>query len=249
MIAYLKQLVNFLMGWSPIFTPIFRERKVKDMLQNSKRKSCKDVFKAFLIAMAHYAGVFEFPVIQPTYYIPNKLIAFSKSISCNDYNQWVHFFEDDYKFERIWKNPKKYLEKLKLYNGVILPDFSLYRDMPYVMQLWNIYRSRAIGFWLQQNGVKVIVNIRYADRRTYNCCCDGISKHCVIAIGSHGTLKNRDDRHFFTEGLEFVVKKLEPLAIVVYGKVPDKIFEKYKNAGIQIIQFESSYSTSRKEVC
>ena len=143
-----------------------------------------------LSPLAYYAGVFEFPVIRPTRWIPNRLIAFSKAVSNTDYDQWVHFFEDDYLFERIWRNPKKYLDLLKRYNGVILPDFSLYRDMPFVMQLWNIYRSRAIGFWLQLNGIKVIVNVRYADRRTYRCCCDGISRHCVIAIGTHGTIKN-----------------------------------------------------------
>lgn len=105
---------------------------------NSQRKNCIDVFNAFLVTLATYAGIFEFPCIKATYDIPNKLISFSKCISCKDYNQWVHFYEDDHLFERIWRNPQKYLDILKRYNGVILPDFSLYRDMPLVMQLWNI---------------------------------------------------------------------------------------------------------------
>ena len=232
----------------PIFTPEMG-RKDSDMsLINSQRKGCRDVFNAFLVTLAYYAGVFEFPVIQPTRWIPNRLIAFSKAVSNTDYDQWIHFFEDDYQFERLWRNPKKYLDLLKRYNGVILPDFSLYRDMPFVMQLWNIYRSRAIGFWLQQNGIKVIVNVRYADRRTYRCCCDGISKHCVIAIGTHGTIKNKEDRHYFSEGLAVVIKRLEPIAIVVYGSAPEAIFGSYRNDGIQIIQFPSDYSASHKEV-
>lgn len=215
---------------------------------NAQRKGCKDVFNAFLVALAYYAGAFEFPIIQPTYWIPNRLIAFSKALSCTDYNQWVHFFEDDYLFERIWRNPQRYLDILRRYNGVILPDFSLYRDMPFVMQIWNIYRSRAIGFWLQTNGIKVIVNIRYADKRTYRCCCDGISKHSVIAVGTHGTLKNREDRFFFCEGLDAIVRRLHPNAIVVYGAAPDSIFEKYRETGIQIIQFDSGYAISHQEV-
>lgn len=215
---------------------------------NAQRKGCKDVFNAFLVALAYYAGAFEFPIIQPTYWIPNRLIAFSKALSCTDYNQWVHFFEDDYLFERIWRNPQRYLDILCRYNGVILPDFSLYRDMPFVMQIWNIYRSRAIGFWLQTNGIKVIVNIRYADKRTYRCCCDGISKHSVIAVGTHGTLKNREDRFFFCEGLDAIVRRLHPNAIVVYGAAPDSIFEKYRETGIQIIQFDSGYAISHQEV-
>jgi len=215
---------------------------------NSVRTGCKDVWNAFLVAVAHYAGLFEFPVIQPNYSIPNRLISFSKAINSKDYNQWVHFFEDDYLFERLWRNPERYLEILKRFNGIILPDWSLYRDMPFVMQLWNIYRSRAIGFWLQLNGVSVIVNIRYADRRTYKYCCDGVPRHCVIAVGTHGTIKNREDRKYFTEGLNYVIRILEPIVIVVYGSAPDDIFDKYRRKSIKIVVFESDYSASHKEV-
>ncbi len=209
---------------------------------NSIRKGCKDVFNAFLVAYAVYAGLFEFPVIKPTNCIPNRLIPFSKAISSKDFNQWVHFYEDDYLFEKLWSKPEKYLEILKKYKGVILPDFSLYRDMPLVMQLWNIYRSRAIGCWLQRNGVIVIPNIRYGDKRTYRICCDGISKCGVIAVGSHGTLKNKEDRRIFAEGLAVVVNRIQPKVIVVYGFVPDDIFGPYKEQGIEIVHFESDFS-------
>lgn len=212
--------------------------------ENGIRKGCKDVFNAFLVACAIYAGVFEFPVIRACYDIPNRLIAFSKCISCRDYNYWVHFYEDDYLFERLWRNPKKYLPILQRYNGVILPDFSLYRDMPLVMQLWNIYRSRAIGFWLQANGVKVIPNVRYGDRRTYKCCCDGLPRKAVISIGSHGTLKLLADREIFAKGLDIVVKRLQPVAIIVYGSAPESIFQKYIDMGIEIYHFTSDYGNA-----
>ena len=215
---------------------------------NSQRKSCKEVFNAFLVAFANYCGIFEFPCIYPIHEVPNRLIAFSKAVSNKDFDQWVHFYEDDYLFERIWRNPKRYLSLLKKYNGVILPDFSVYRDMPFVMQLWNIYRSRAVGCWLQANGIKVIANVRYGDKRTYRCACDGLSKHCVIAVGTHGTIKNREDRRIFVAGLEVVVKILQPTTIVVYGSAPKSIFAKYEETGIQIIQFDSNYATVHKEV-
>jgi|LSQX01.2.fsa_nt_gb hypothetical protein len=232
----------------PGFTPEIWRKDLDMSLINSQRKGYRDVFNSFLVSLAYYAGTFEFPIIQPTYWIPNRLIAFSKAVSNTDYDQWIHFYEDDYRFERIWRNPRQYLNVLKRYNGVILPDFSLYRDMPLVMQLWNIYRSRAIGFWLQLNGIKVIVNIRFADKRTYRYCCDGVAKHCVIALGTHGTLKNKEDRRYFCEGLAAVIKRLEPAAIVVYGSAPEDIFGPYKKAGIKIIQFPSDYSISHKEV-
>ena len=211
-------------------------------LTNSMRRNCRDVFNSFLVRFAEFAGLFEFPVIKPTNRIPNRLIPFSRAISSKDYDQWVHFYEDDYLFEKLWSKPEKYLEILKKYNGVILPDFSLYRDMPFVMQLWNIYRSRAIGCWLQRNGVTVIPNIRYGDKRTYRICCDGISKCGVIAVGSHGTLKNKEDRRIFAEGLSVVVNRIQPQVIVVYGFVPDDIFAQHKERGIEIVHFESDFS-------
>lgn len=198
--------------------------------------------------MATYCGVFEFPRIMPCHEIPNRLIVFSKAVSCKDYNQWVHFFEDDYLFERLWRNPRRYIEILRRYNGVILPDFSVYRDMPFVMQLWNIYRSRAIGAWLQANDIKVIANVRFGDARTYRFSCDGVSKHCVIAIGTHGNLKQKEDRYFLTSGLDAIVKRLKPSAIIVYGSAPDSVFAKYRYSGITIIPFKSDFSASHRKV-
>lgn len=215
---------------------------------NSARKGCKDVFNAFLVSTATYAGIIEIPCIEPCNEVPRKIIAFSKAISSKTYKQWVHFYEDDYLFERLWNNPRKYLSILARFQGVILPDFSLYRDMPLVMQLWNIYRSRAIGHWLQANGVKVIPNIRFGDQRTYNVCCLGIEKHSVISIGSHGNLKNRLDREIFLKGVDKLVKTLEPRVIIIYGAAPNKYFQKYKDAGIRIVQFDSDFATSHKEV-
>ena len=216
-------------------------------LNNCSRRNCRDVFKSFLVRFAEYAGIFEFPVIKPTISIPNKLIPFSKAISSKVYDQWVHFYEDDYLFEKLWNNPLKYLEILKKFNGVILPDYSLYRDMPFVMQLWNIYRSRAIGCWLQRNGVVVIPNMRYGDKRTYKICCDGVYKGGTISVGTHGTLKNKEDRRIFIEGLAVVVNSVCPSAIVVYGSAPEEIFGIYRDQGIRIIHFESDFSMAMKQ--
>ena len=211
-------------------------------------KKYKDVFNAFLLTFATYAGIFEFPRIKGTTEIPNRLIAFSKAMSCNDYDQWIHFYEEDFLFERLWRNPKRYLKKISQFNGVILPDFSCFRTMPLIMQLWNIFRSRAIGCWLQRHGIKVIPNIRYGDARTYRVTCDGIQKKSVIAIGTLGNLKRKIDREIFFKGLDVVVRILEPRVIVVYGSAPDKYFNKYKKMGIKIVQFDCETSTSHKEV-
>lgn len=200
------------------------------------------MWNAFLVSSADYEGFYEFPVIQSENSVPNRLIPFSKAIKSKDCDQWVHFFEDDYLFERVWRNPKRYLGILKRFNGVILPDFSVYRDMPYAMQVWNIYRSRAVGSWLQENGVKVIANIRYGDDRTYKISCDGAPRGCTVAVGTHGTLKHLDDKRYFVEGLKVAIKELRPSTIVVYGSAPEDAFGACRDMGIEVVQFDSDFA-------
>ena len=214
---------------------------------NSTRSGCKDVFHAFLVENATYDGFLEIPTIEYGSYRPKKLIPFSKCISSSDYDCWVHFYEDDANFERIWNNPRKYLPILKKFAGVICPDFSLYRDMPLVMQFWNVYRSRAIGRWLQDNSINVIANIRFSDSRTYKTACCGIPKNGTIAIGTHGCIRIKEERSYLCKGIEYIVKELNPKIIVVYGAAPDDIFEQYRNQGIEILQFNSDFAISRKE--
>lgn len=209
-----------------------------------------DVFHSFLVEDADYEGYIELPKIKTSKLIPEKLAPFSKCISksWNDFDCWVMFYEHDVKFERLWNNPKQYLEKLKKFKGVISPDFSLYRNMPLVMQQWNTYRSRALAVWLQNNGIEVIPNVRFNDERTYNFCFDGIERFKTIAVGTHGCIKGRVDKDYFKKGLAELVKRLSPKTIIVYGATPDDIFKVYKDAGIEILSFESEFSKSRKQV-
>ena len=118
--------------------------------------------------------------------------------------------------------------------------------MPLVMQEWNVYRGRAIAHWLQENGVPVIPNIRWGDERTYELCCSGIQHGGTIAIGSHGCVKLLQERTPFTKGLDYVIKRIQPDTIVVYGKTPDIIFDEYRKSGIVVKQFESDFCIAHR---
>lgn len=213
---------------------------------NKERNGCRDVFHAYFVEDAKYEGTLEIPYIERETDIPERLISFTEALRTNDYNQWVHFYEDDSNFEKLWSRPRMYLPRLKKFRGVISPDFSTYRDMPLVMQAWNTYRNRATGHWLQSNGIKVIPNVRWGDERSYDFCCLGARKHSVIAIGSHGLIKIKEERKYFIEGLQYVVNVLHPIGIVVYGSTPREIFSKYKEAGIKIVAFSSDISKAMK---
>jgi len=44
------------------------------------------------------------------------------------------------------------------------------------------------------------------------------------------------------------VKKLAPEAIVVYGSAPDDIFGRYRECGIEIVQFDCETTSAHKAV-
>ena len=91
------------------------------------------------------AGYYQMPVLEPCNYIPDDIIGFNYALTSKNKDCGIHFYIDDYQFERIWTQPQLYLEKLSEYQCIFTPDFSLYTDMPIAMKIWNIYRSRLIG--------------------------------------------------------------------------------------------------------
>ena len=99
-----------------------------------------DVFKSELVRDAYFSSNYEFPLLKKTSFKPTRAIPFDKITGTKDYEQWIHFYIHDYSFERMWNNPKQYLPLLEKFKGVITTDFSLYREMPLAIQIWNTYR-------------------------------------------------------------------------------------------------------------
>ena len=60
-------------------------------------------------------------------------------------------------------------------------------------------------------------------------------------------LKYPDFTVALMQGLEIVIRRLDPKVIVIYGAAPDKYFDIYRKAGIRIVQFDSSFAVSHKE--
>ena len=207
-----------------------------------------DVFKSRLVQGAYFSEVYEFPRIQRTKFAPKRAIPFDKAVRATDYEQWVHFYIHDYCFERIWNNPQQYLPMLKRFEGVITPDFSLYRELPLAMQIWNTYRNRAIAYWLQSNGVNIVPNVRWGDERTYAFAFEGIAQGGTVAVSTNGCIQKKLDRYYFQKGLARMVEVLRPDTIVNYSYAPDNIFGEYRAQGIKVVAIENYALTVRKAV-
>lgn len=167
-------------------------------------------------------GYYEIPQILPEEYEPiENWLDFNSAVSEKDRkDKGVHFFLDDYRFERVWHDLKRYAEMLTEYQAVTSPDFSLFTDYPLAVQLWNHYRKHYIGAYLQRCGIKVYPSICWSDSRSFDFCFDGEPIGGCIAISSVGTQMSKETKRNFLAGYEEMIKRLEPTTILFYGTVP-----------------------------
>lgn len=154
----------------------------------------------------------------------------------------VHFFVDDYQFNRLWTNPDAYLEKLRRFQYVFTPDFSPYADFPKAVQVFNHFRKHWIGAYLQENGVRVIPTVTWSYPPSYDFCFDGEPKNAVVAISSVGCMKSKRNKQMLIDGYNEMVKRLEPSCIIFYGNVPDEC----KGNIIRVKPFQDKF---KKAVC
>ena len=143
-------------------------------------------------------------------------------------NGTAHFFLDDYRFERCWRNPDSQIEELKKYDGVLSPDFSMYTNYPQAMQIWQVYRNRWCACYWQSLGIKVIPTISWSDEQSFKYCFLGVQKGSTVAIGTVGVLNDEYAKTLFMQGFKEMLKRLEPKEILIYGNKLSEL-EGYKN--------------------
>ena len=129
----------------------------------------------------------------------------------------VHFFIHDYQFERIWQRPIRYTDFLRKFSFCLTPTFSTYLDMPYALNVYNVYRNRWCGRFWQDFGIQVIPAITFGSFENIDVYCAGIPKHSTIAISTMG-----EGRWAGYKGLysiwDRVLELTEPDVILLYGK-------------------------------
>jgi hypothetical protein len=179
-------------------------------------------------------GYFNMPILQPCNYVPQDIISFNYMLTAKDKNVGVHFYVDDYQFERIWTSPQKYIEKLKEFDCAFTPDFSLYTEMPTAMKIWNTYRSRLIGQMCQDEGLNVIPTVSWCEEKSFDYCFDGLPENSVFSISTIGV--KRDDYAFglWKAGVDEMIQRLHPSTLLIYG---GKLEYDYGN--IETVYFEN----------
>ena len=169
-------------------------------------------------------GEFDIPVIHPIEFDGNtQFVGFNYLQTCKTPEEkGLHFFVDDYQFNRIWTNIDKYVFHLMRFRYVMSPDFSTYTDFPKAVQIYNHYRKHWVGAYLQEAGVKVIPTISWGDESSFAWCFDGEPERSTVSVSSVGCMNSQEKRKLFLHGYNAMIERLNPEKIIFYGDVPDE---------------------------
>lgn len=128
-------------------------------------------------------------------------------------------FVDDSRLEKYWKNAVREVANFLAWGwrAVCSPDFSVWRDDPAALQIWNIYKARWCARYWQEAGLDVIPALNWADERSFDWCFAGLPSPCPVAAVQARTTRSRLGRSYFLKGLAAAIERVKPGALLVYG--------------------------------
>ena len=186
--------------------------------------------KEFLITDAELDGKYGIPKIPKTFIHPGKdTVDFAESFSRKIKNHReldVNFYVDDVQFQRFWNQPDKYIEHLKCFHAVFMPDFSISvgnNGMPLAMCLWNKYRNHALAHYMILNDIKVISNVNILPEYCWDWCFDGLPEGSTVACCTNGRVKSKAARLEFCESFKEMERRLKPLRVIIVGRIPEEL--------------------------
>lgn len=168
-------------------------------------------------------GKYQFPDILPVYELPkvSRHIEFDYCMRIRDGHKdlGVHFFEDDYKFERAWTSPDRYGEMLSKFGYVIGPDFSVYADFPLSVRIFNHYRNHWLcRYWQEVFNFPVVPTVMWGFEDSWDWCFDGYPKNSILAVSNVGMQRSKEDKKYFDDGYMEMLKRLTPSKVLFFTR-------------------------------
>lgn len=158
------------------------------------------------------------------------------------------FYVEDHRFECIWSDAVKFAGSLfGKWGAVCSPDFSVWRDDPLSVQLFNFYRSRWCARYWQEAGIKIIPSLNWSDERSDKFALAGLPANPPVVSVQCRTTKSRKGKEFFIRGIVRGISELKPGAVVIYGLAGREWVEPELPSGPEYVWIED-WATARKRI-
>lgn len=185
--------------------------------KENERERTMDAYNLDYIDLDTCVGKWQMPYIRKTDFVPDDLMSFNYMLNTDSFEKGIHFYVDDYQFERIWNDPDKYLDRISQFTCCLTPDFSMYTEMPLAMMMWNKFRSQLIGQIMQNYGITVIPTLQWCREDSFEFCFEGIEPGGTVSVSTIGVKKEDSASEIWFKGMDEAIKRLKPSHVVVYG--------------------------------
>ena len=213
-----------------------------------KKTILDDGFQQYLTEGAAFVGSAGIPMLMNlnNVQVPKDMIPFKKAKSSANKRRYVHFYQHDKEFSVVLTATRRYIDLMKQYDGVITPDCSMLIRQSPCLQQTNTYMNRAVGFYLQKNGIPVIPNIRWSDESSFEYCFLGVPKGSMVCVSTHGCLKSGEQKRMFKLGMEAMLDVIQPPTVLVHGKMPDEVFSSFKGQ-VELYRYASEFEKTHEK--
>lgn len=185
------------------------------------------------------AGKYNFPQLARVNYLPEEPVYpfnyLKSTVTKGRY--WYHCFTAEKNFHRLYNSFSDYVELLQQTKGIISADFSLFRDYPEEILIDKCRANRLVDYALQRAGIPMIPTAGFAGESSWEWCFDGLPLNSTVAVTTNCLGRDREAHRLFVGGINTMIKKIHPTAIVVCGKVPAWMQKRHPD--IQIIHIQS----------
>lgn len=207
-------------------------------------KIIEDSFKAFLIEKADLTDIEGYPKIRENMVsrqLPLDIVTFEESLKIPKEKRKYYYvctYSPDKTFMRVLNNPKRYVEYFREFAGIIGFDFSIHSDMPPIVQKQQMNNNLSLTYYYGNNNILTIPNIRTGSNYISQEFYKAIPRNVLVAVGTHGFIKNNTQRYEWYYCLREIIEKLNPTGIIVFGTLRGKLFDRIKEM-VPIYQYDS----------
>jgi len=139
-------------------------------------------------------------------------VDYTRSVLC--------FYTYDDVINEVYDNAAEVIEKIlaKRFLAYITPNFSLRPRDPVVVHMWQVYRSRWVGRYLQSLGQLVVPDIDWVDESSFEFNLLGIpDRPRCVAIQLQSRVADKEDIQRRESALRLITERLSPQKVICYG--------------------------------
>ena len=161
----------------------------------------------------------------------------------------VGFYTDDARFEQSWQQPDVFTGKIlnKKPIAVLSPNFSLWLEFPPAVKIWNTYRSRWVGRYFQEAGIRIIPDVNWADDLSFEYCFAGIPKNApCVSIQLQTGKDHAKELPLKRAGVAAAIDRLKPDSLLIYaGDNYERIIDGLIPQGLKLIVLKNRVQKRR----